>query len=45
VQKGDAISVADNGIAVANGSGNRVGIALESNTIAEEKLVECFIKT
>jgi hypothetical protein len=45
VQKGDAISVADNGTAVANGSGARVGIALESNNIIDEKLVECFIKT
>jgi len=45
VQKGDAISVADNGTAVANGSGARVGIALESSSIVEEKLVECFIKT
>lgn len=44
VKKGDAVSVFANGIASVNGDGDLVGVALESNEDAEEKLVECILK-
>lgn len=44
VKKGDEIKVYADGIASTNGLGDRVGIALESNTNEGEKLVECILK-
>lgn len=44
VKKGEAVKVYQNGLASTTGLGDLVGIALESNTITEEKLVECFLK-
>ena len=44
VKKGDEIKVYADGIASVDGQGDRVGIALESNTNEGEKLVECILK-
>ena len=44
VNKGDRVFVAQNGLASAEGAGDLVGIALESNSDASEKLVECLLK-
>ena len=44
VNKGEPVYVAENGTASANGSGDRIGIALESNDRHEETLVECILK-
>jgi hypothetical protein len=44
VHKGDAVYVSGIGVASVNGIGDLVGIALESNTSDEIKLVECFLK-
>jgi hypothetical protein len=45
VRKGDAVYVDDNGCAsTAINGGSIVGIALETNSVEEEKLVECVLK-
>jgi hypothetical protein len=44
VNKGESVYVSENGTASANGSGDRIGIALESNDRHEETLVECILK-
>jgi len=44
VNKGDKVFVEQDGIASALGNGDLVGIALETNSSQEEKLVECFLK-
>ena len=44
VQKGDNINVHADGIGSADGIGDLVGIALESNSDEGEKLVECVLK-
>jgi len=44
VNKGQAVFAADGGVASTNGQGPIVGIALESSSNAEEKLVECLLK-
>jgi hypothetical protein len=44
VKKGEAVYVYQNGLASASGEGDIVGVALESNSGEEEKLVECYLK-
>jgi len=44
VYKGDKVFIDANGICSVNGNGDLVGIALETNTALEEKLVECVLK-
>jgi hypothetical protein len=44
VKKGDKIYTTYTGVGKASGSGSLVGIALESNSIEGEKLVECVLK-
>ena len=44
VKKGDEIKVYADGIASVDGQGDRVGVALESNSDEGEKLVECILK-
>lgn len=44
VEKGQKVYATDNGAASTNGSGDIVGIALETNSEAKEKLVECVLK-
>ena len=44
VEKGQLVRANDDGVASATASGERVGIALETNTEASEKLVECLLK-
>lgn len=44
VQKGDSIHVAQDGLGSVEGTGDLVGIALESNSNTAEKLVECVLK-
>jgi len=44
VRKGDEIKVYADGIASVDGYGDRIGVALESNSDENEKLVECILK-
>jgi hypothetical protein len=45
IRKGEAVYVYENGVASNNYNGAAlVGIALETNTSENEKLVECVIK-
>jgi hypothetical protein len=44
VEKGQVVKADDNGVASVASTGDRVGIALETNTDAGEKLVECMLK-
>lgn len=44
VRKGEPVFVFQDGITSADGQGEIVGIALETNDAPEEKLVECFLK-
>ncbi len=44
VVKGQSIYVSQDGIASAEGNGDLVGIALESNNNTAEKLIECVLK-
>ena len=44
VNKGEPVHVAKNGTASVDGSGDMIGIALESNDRHEESLVECILK-
>ena len=44
VQKGDSIHVSQDGLGSVEGTGDLVGIALESNSNNAEKLVECVLK-
>ena len=44
VNKGEPVHVAKNGTASVDGSGDMIGIALESNDRHEETLVECILK-
>ena len=44
VNKGQAVFAADGGVASANSKGKIVGIALETNSNLEEKVVECMLK-
>jgi len=44
VNKGQAVFAADGGVASTNGQGPIVGIALESSSNTEEKLIECLLK-
>ena len=44
VKKGDKVFVDQDGLASVDGNGDLVGVALESNNEASEKLVECFLK-
>lgn len=45
VTKGQIVKCNGNGKASVHGQGNAVGIALESNSDKEEKLIECVLKT
>ena len=44
VRKGDAVKVYQNGLASIEGTGDIVGVALETNEESGVKLVECFLK-
>jgi len=44
IMKGEAVYPAENGTASKHSTGPMVGIALESNSNEEEKLVECLLK-
>ena len=44
VEKGQVVRADDNGVASVASTGDRVGIALETNTDTGEKLVECMLK-
>lgn len=44
IEKGQPVKVSQDGIGSANGAGDFVGLALESNDSYEEKLVEVFLK-
>ena len=44
VEKGEAVFATDNGLASTEGVGPIVGIALETNSISDEKSVECMLK-
>lgn len=44
VEKGQLVRADSDGVASVTASGERVGIALETNTEASEKLVECLLK-
>ena len=44
VVKGQAVYAWDNGVCTTTATRGLVGIALETNTSAEEKLVECVLK-
>jgi len=44
VKKGDEVKVYADGITSVDGQGDRVGVALETNTDEGEKLVECILK-
>lgn len=44
VRKGEPVFVFQDGITSTDGQGEIVGIALESNSSPEEKLIECFLK-
>ena len=44
VEKGQVVKADNNGVASTTADGDRVGIALETNTDAGEKLVECMLK-
>jgi len=44
VSKGDPIRVATDGVGSVEGMGELIGVALESNADATEKLVECVLK-
>ena len=44
VNKGEPVHVAKNGTASVDGSGDMIGIVLESNDRHEETLVECILK-
>ena len=45
VAKGQAVYAWQDGVATVTATRALVGIALETNTSAEEKLVECVLKT
>lgn len=45
VSKGQAVYAWENGVATTTATRAFVGVALETNTNAEEKLVECILKT
>lgn len=44
VKKGDKVFLDGNGVGTSVNNGELVGIALESNPVIEEKLVECVLK-
>lgn len=44
VNKGDAVFADNGGVASKEASGPIVGVALESSSITEEKLIECLLK-
>jgi hypothetical protein len=45
VTKGQVVKVDSDGVASATGTGERVGVALETSDVAGEKLIECMLKT
>jgi hypothetical protein len=44
INKGQALFAYASGVASVDGAGPLVGIALETNANADEKLVECMLK-